>query len=184
MAAYAQDTNNDEFTNEDEDLTGDRTKTTLDSLFADLKKQTKSGAAKRISRRISREWSDSGSDSINLLMDRAGTAMKDQRNGLALDILDQIVTLAPDYSEGWNRRGTVYFTIKDYSRSLADIERVLALESRHYGALSGLALILTRLGRTEKALETWYRVLQIYPANESAQKQVIELEEKRSGERT
>lgn len=169
---------------EDEDQTADRNISNLDSLFADLKKQTRSGAANLISKRIWAQWNESGSKSIDLLMSRAANAMNDKKHGLALDVLAQVITLKPDYSEAWNRRATLFFTMKDYGRSIADIERTLALEPRHYGALSGLGLILRTIGREEAALDTWYKVLALYPANQQAQKQVIELVEKLAGQKT
>ncbi len=156
----------------------------LDDLFAKLKKQTNYGAANATAVQIWTAWTDSGSDTINLLMDRALQAMQGKNTSLAEDLLNQVVVLAPDYAEGWNRRATFYFTISDFPRSISDIEVTLALEPRHFGALSGLAMILQQLDRDEEALTTWYRVLEVYPANKQAQKSVIDLEEKLSGRRT
>lgn len=156
----------------------------LSELFGKLKKQTRPGPARATAALIWQEWIDSGSPTINLLMSRAGEAMRRKKSGLAEDLLDQVVVLQPEYAEGWNRRATLYFTLSDFSRSLADIRATLAIEPRHFGALSGLAAILQRLNRDKEALATWYRVLEIYPANSAAQKAVIELEEKLSGRRT
>ena len=110
--------------------------------------------------------------------------MSKRKFAVAEDLLDQVTTLAPEYAEGWNRRATLYFTMSDYGRSVADIETTLALEPRHFGALSGLAAILQRLNRDEEALVTWYKVLEIYPANKPAQSAVVALEEKLAGSRT
>ena len=156
----------------------------LDGLFAELRKQSKTGPAGRISKRIWRKWDESGSHSINLLMDRSNLALKSGRHGLALDLLDQVIVLAPKYAEGWNRRATVNFLTHDYGKSIVDIERTLALEPRHFGALAGLAGILDRLGRETEALETWFKVLEIYPAHKIAQSRVIALTEKAYGNRT
>lgn len=132
---------------------------------------------------IWREWTASGSKSIDLLMSWAARAMRDQEFAKAEDLLDQVIVLSPEYSEGWNRRATLYFTKLDYGRSLADIEKTLTLEPRHFGALSGLAVIMQRLDRSEDALKAWYRVLEIYPANKAAQDAVIALEEELAGSR-
>lgn len=157
---------------------------TLDRLFQQLKKDSKETSSTATARMIWREWTTSGSKSIDLLMAWAGTAMRSKNYAKAEDLLDQVIVLNPEFAEGWNRRATLYFVKLDYSRSLADIEKTLALEPRHFGALSGLAVIMQRLDRDEDALKAWYRVLEIYPANTAAQDAVIALEEELSGKRT
>jgi tetratricopeptide (TPR) repeat protein len=156
----------------------------LNSLFDDLRRQTNPKAASRISRKIWNKWGESGSDSIDLLMSRIGQAMNDNKNNVAMDLLDQVITLAPDYAEGWNRRATLHYGLRQFGRSISDIERALLLEPRHFGALSGLAVMLQALKKDEKALETWYKVLAIYPANDQAQKSIITLEDKLAGNPT
>lgn len=156
---------------------------TMDKLFERLRKDVKPTTASATARMIWREWSNSGSRSIDLLMSWASKAMQAKQNARALDLLDQIVTLAPEYSEGWNRRATLHYVMSDLSSSLADIEKTLALEPRHFGALSGLAAILQKFEKHEEALETWYKVLEIYPANENAQGAVVKLEERLAGSR-
>jgi tetratricopeptide (TPR) repeat protein len=160
------------------------TEQTLERLFDQLKKDPKESSASATARMIWREWSTSGSKSIDLLMSWAASAMKKQEFAKAEDLLAQVIVLKPKYAEGWNRRATLYFSKQDYSRSLADIEQTLSLEPRHFGALSGLAVIMQRLDRTQDALKAWYRVLEIYPANQQAQSAVITLEEELAGSRT
>jgi tetratricopeptide (TPR) repeat protein len=157
---------------------------TLDSLFADLKHEPRSAAGRRIARQIWQIWLDSGSDTINLLMEWSAEAVEKKKYATASDLLDQVTVLKPDYAEGWNRRATLLFLMADYGRSLSDIERTLRLEPRHFGALTGLAEIFQKSGQESRALEAWYRILEIYPANERAQKAVIELEEELSGQGT
>ena len=153
----------------------------LDGLFAQLKRTPDKRRAKRISDRIWIEWRTSDSRSIDLLTGWARQAMANQKYHRALDLLDQVVVIEPDYAEGWNQRATLHYQMDDYAKSVADIERTLALEPRHYGALAGLASIFTRLNQKERALETWYQVLEIYPAMQSAQTNVLRLEEELAG---
>ena len=74
-----------------------------------------------------------------------------------------MIELKPDYTEAWNRRATLYFLQKDYGHALADIREVLAREPRHFGALSGLGLILQEIGDDKHALEAYRRALAIDP---------------------
>jgi tetratricopeptide (TPR) repeat protein len=154
----------------------------LDQLFADLKRERNEKAAERIAGHIWNEWFQSGSASIDLMMQWSQKAIENQKFDVALDFLDQVVTLQPSYSEGWNRRATVHFMMKNYGKSMSDIDHVLQLEPRHFGALSGLAQIMAETGHKQSALEAWQRVLGIYPMMRSAQDQVATLSEELAGE--
>lgn len=156
---------------------------TLDSLFAELKRERDARQAKRISERIWAKWRDSGSATANLLMQWADKAVADNKNGLALDLLDQVVVLMPDYAEGWNRRATLNFSMDRHGKSMSDISRVLRLEPRHFGAISGMAAILAASGHDELELRAWEQVLEIYPANRQAQTRLGELADKLAGSR-
>ena len=155
--------------------------TDLDGLFVQLKKTRDEKVAKRISARIWELWQSSDSKSVDLLTIWARNASGGKKYSIALDLLDQVVVLRPQYAEGYNQRATLHYMMQNYDKSIVDIERTLALEPRHYGALSGLASIFELIDEKEKALETWYRVLNIYPAMKSAQGAVIRLEEDLAG---
>ena len=156
---------------------------TKDELFTQLALETNKVAARRIAQRIIAKFNESGSATIDLLMGRAAAAMTSEKPALAEDMLTQVIVLAPDYAEGWNRRATLHYSTGDIGGSIADIEKVLELEPRHFGALSGLAAILQRIGNDRRALDLWYKVLAIYPAYPEAQQAVLELEDKLAGER-
>ncbi|MDN3720063.1 tetratricopeptide repeat protein [Roseibium salinum] len=81
----------------------------------------------------------------------------------AKDLLDEVVEEVPDYSEGWNQRAFVLFLQGNYEASLEDAERALALEPRHFGALSGKAIILMTLGRVQPAQEALRQAVEIHP---------------------
>lgn len=154
----------------------------LDKLFSDLKRERNEKAAERIAGNIWSEWFQSGSASIDLMMLWSQKAMDNQKFDVALDFLDQVVTLQPTYAEGWNRRATVHFMMKNYGKSMSDIDHTLQLEPRHFGALSGLAQIMALTGHKQSALEAWQKVLTIYPMMRSAQDQVATLSEELAGE--
>ncbi|MFC5386601.1 hypothetical protein ACFPLB_11585 [Aquamicrobium segne] len=154
----------------------------LDRLFFELKREGNARAGERIARRIQQEWSQSGSATVDLMMDWAQKAISAQNHAVALDFLDQIVTLQPEFAEGWNRRATLHYAMKNYAKSMADIDRTFRLEPRHYGAISGLARIMSDTGREAQALKAWQHVLDIYPALLSAQEQLASLAEKLAGQ--
>ncbi|MDL2399248.1 hypothetical protein [Rhizobium mayense] len=156
----------------------------IDNLFTALKRQRDPEQASLIADQIRMEWNDSGSATINLLMQWADKAIQDKRNAAAMDFLDQVIALKPDYVEGWNRRATLNFAIGDYRKSMEDINQVLRIEPRHFGALAGMAAILSETGNDELTLKAWERFLEIYPANRAAQEQVNTLSEKIAGSRT
>lgn len=156
----------------------------LDALFSDLKKERDADKARELANQIRMEWQDSGSATVNLLMQWADKSIADNKQAAALDILDQVITLAPSYVEGWNRRATLHYMMGNYRKSMSDINHVLSLEPRHFGALAGMAAILGSAGKDELALRAWEQLLAIYPADRKAQEQLGELTEKLAGSKT
>jgi tetratricopeptide (TPR) repeat protein len=138
----------------------------LDFLFGALKAAPDDETAKAIEKRIWALWMVSRSDTANLLMSRVRKAVEAKDLDLAITLLDAIVKIRPDYLEAWNRRATIYYMKKDYGRALADIRQVLKREPRHFGALSGLGLILQDIGDDKQALEVYRRALAVYPRME------------------
>jgi tetratricopeptide (TPR) repeat protein len=154
----------------------------LEVLFEQLAAAEAPKRAAGIARKIQAKWLESGSDTVDVLMNRAAVALQGKDYPLALDLLDVVVILKPDYPEGWNRRATVYYMQKDLGRSLTDIERTLALEPRHWGALSGLGIIQRRIGKEDEALKTFRRALEIHPGLENAREALEALEKAEEGE--
>jgi tetratricopeptide (TPR) repeat protein len=159
---------------------GERT-FTLETLFDALKIAPDAESAKAIEDRIWAAWMVSGSDTCNLLMGRVKAAADDKEYDLAVKLLDAIIALKPDYMEAWNRRATIYYLKKDYGHALADIREVLVREPRHFGALSGLGLILQEIGDDRHALDAYRRALAIDPHLENLSDVVKTLSEKVEG---
>jgi len=159
---------------------GERTYS-LDTLFEALKVAPDEASAKAIEDRIWALWMVSGSDTCNVLMSRAKMAADGRDYGLAIKLLNAVIELRPEYTEGWNRRATVYYLQKDYAHSLADIREVLAREPRHFGALSGLGAILQEIGDEKHALAAYRRALAIDPHLEHIGEVVKTLTEKVEG---
>ena len=156
----------------------------VDALFEALKRERDPVKARGIASQIMSDMNDSGSPTVNLLMQWAAAAIKEKRNAAALDFLDQVTVLDPAYPEGWNRRATLHYTMGETRKSMADIAEVLRREPRHIGALAGMAGILTAAGKDELALKAWERYLAVYPADRDAQEAVTKLSEKLAGSRT
>jgi tetratricopeptide (TPR) repeat protein len=156
----------------------------VDPLFEALKRERDPQKARGIASQIFSDLNDSGSATVNLLMQWATTAIKEKRNSAALDFLDQVTVLDPAYPEGWQRRATLHYTMGETRKSMADIAEVLRREPRHLGALAGMAGILTEAGKDELALKAWERYLEVYPADRDAQEAVTKLTEKIAGSRT
>ena len=156
----------------------------VDALFGALKRERNPEKARGIASQIIADLNDSGSATVNLLMQWSATAIKEKRNAAALDFLDQVTVLDPAFAEGWNRRATLHYTMGDPRKSMADIAEVLKREPRHFGALAGMAGILTEAGKDELALKAWQDYLAVYPADRDAQEAVTKLSEKLAGNRT
>ncbi len=153
----------------------------VDFLFGALKAAPDDETARAIEQRIWTLWMHSRSDTANLLMMRVQKAVEQKDLDVALKLLDAVVKVKPDYVEAWNRRATIYYMKKDYGRSIADIRQVLKLEPRHFGALTGLGLILQDIGDDKQALEVYRRALAVYPRIERVPEIVKTLEEKVEG---
>lgn len=135
----------------------------------------------RAQNQIMREWSKSGSPAFDLLLSRGEAAMEAGDFALAIEHLTALTDQAPDFAEGWNARATAYFLAGRYGPSIADIQRVLALEPRHFGALDGLAMILQEIGHKEDALKALRASLAIHPHQDSIRQAADALEQELSG---
>ena len=153
----------------------------LDFLFEALKMAPDETSAKAIEDRIWSVWLASGSDTCNLLMTRAKTAIDAENLDLAVKLLDVVVQLKPDYAEAWNRRATVFYMKKEFGRAISDLGRALAREPRHFGALAGLGTILQDIGDDKHALEVYRRALAVDPHLEGIDEKVKSLAEKVEG---
>lgn len=147
----------------------------LDRLLDRLGKAADAEEAQGIAGLVQRMWMESGSDTADLLMSRAVSAMSGDRHDVAEALLDQIIALQPGWAEAWNKRATLRFLEHDDAGSMEDISHVLALEPRHFGALSGMGFILERHGEEAGALKALRRALAVYPQDADVRKAVDKL---------
>lgn len=147
----------------------------LNDMYERLSDTEDAESAEVIADAIEKLWLRSGSDTIDLLMQRALQMVREERYNVALKLLDAVVALEPAYPEGWNQRATVNFLKKDYRSSMEDLRHVLRLDPRHFKAIGGLALILQEFGAKEAALRAFRKALAVHPYLDGADQAVREL---------
>lgn len=153
----------------------------LEALFEGLK-TADATAAVQIENRIQEIWSQSGSPSMDLLLDRGREALMEGDTTLAIQHFSALIDHAPDFAEGYNGRATAYFQTGRYGLSLEDIRQTLTLNPRHFGAMSGLALILEEFGRPEDALDAWREVQKLNPNRDGIDDALLRLERSVEGQ--
>jgi tetratricopeptide (TPR) repeat protein len=156
----------------------------LDALFVELKSARTGTEARLTELKIWNAWIKSGDDEVDKLVDQAIQAMQTLHYQDALALLDVVVVKKPDYAEGWNKRATVLYVVGELDRSMADIGKVLALEPRHFGAISGIGLIQIAKGNKKAALDAYRKVIEIYPLSQGAIQSIESLEKEVEGDPT
>lgn len=152
----------------------------LDQLFDELA-AADGQSWQRIEQNIWSEWSKSGSASMDFLLQRGRSAMQAGDLATAIEHLTALTDHAPDFAEGWNARATAYYQAGLFGPSIEDIRRVLALNPRHFGAMSGLAMILEGIGQPSDALEIYQKILAIHPHRPNLKEAIEALEIKIDG---
>ena len=118
-------------------------------ILSDLQSAPDEMTARGLSQDLWRIWTDAPDDRAQELLDR-GMAQRESYDYLgARGTFDLLVDYCPYYAEGYNQRAFASFLRQDYAAALIDLDRALALNPRHVAALSGKALTLLALGRSE-----------------------------------
>ena len=153
----------------------------LDGLF-DRLKTAGAEEAGRIESEIWIEWSKSGSPALDLLLQRGRDALALGDTTLAVEHFTAIIDQDPTFAEGWNARATAFYQAGEFGPAVADIAQVLQLNPRHFGALSGLGMILEESGKPEQALKVYRAALEIYPQMQAVIEAVERLETDSEGQ--
>ena len=154
--------------------------TELDALFDRLAEAGPEETG-QIQGQIAAQWSRSGSAAMDLLLTRGEDAMEAGEPDLAIQHFSALIDHAPDFAEGYNGRATAFYLAGQIGPALADIQRTLALNPRHFGAMSGLAVILEELDRPQEALAVYRGILDIAPNAEGVSDAVDRLSVKLDG---
>ena len=149
----------------------------LNQLFMDLKINNKNLTYK-IEQKIWDIWSTHPTDKdLTLLLAEGSRLVKNKQLSKALKIFTEVIDKDPSWAEAWNKRATVLYMIGDYNGSQNDIDKVLNLEKRHFGALAGQGLVNIKLKNYEKAIESYEKAREIYPTMQSPKIMIEEIQE-------
>jgi tetratricopeptide (TPR) repeat protein len=152
----------------------------LDGLFDSLRDPGTTDW-RRVEDEIERRMSFSGSASADLLLRRGIAALEAQDYTAAIDHLTALVDHAPEFAEGWNSRASAYFLAGLYGPAMEDLARVLVLEPRHFGALSGIGIIFEETSQPLRALAAFRAAAAIHPQNPDIQAAITRLERATEG---
>lgn len=135
----------------------------IDQLFERLAASGSEAEAESLSEQIARVWGRSGSDTLDLLMERVQQAVRGADTVVALDLLDSVLALKPDWAEAYNRRAAVHFQRRDMDGAMRDLRQALVLEPRHFQALAGVGMIFQQGGDEKRALAAFREALKLNP---------------------
>ena len=154
----------------------------LEPLFDALQSpQTTSAEASQVTAEIWDHWLQADTPRAQELMDLGIARMNELALDKAVVVFSELIEIAPEYAEAWNKRATVYYLMGEYKLSAADVQETLRLEPRHFGAISGQGLIYMQVDRKAEALYWFRRALRVNPFLEGVQHNVDMLEEILSG---
>lgn len=153
-----------------------------DEMFAKLKTAAEETEAADVAADIWATWMESGSATVDLLMQRAVEAAEAEDTATAHELLDRVILLKPDYPEAWHRRAGLFLQAENYPEAFRDLNEALKLEPRHFGAWLGMGFMLENMGGERQALESYRQALAIYPLMPQARDAAGRLSRKAEGQ--
>ena len=145
-------------------ISSENQKNELNKLFSELKKINNSSEAKIIENKIWKLWTTHPSEqSLTNLLAKGSSYMSQDKLTSAHNVFSKAIELDPNWAEAWNKRATVLYLMGNYELSQKDIDEVLKLEKRHFGALSGQGLVQTALKNYQKAIDSYIQAHKIHP---------------------
>ena len=144
-------------------------------LLEQLAQSTPDEAAD-LDRQLQALWSQSGSASADLLLDRGRKALDNGDFSVAIDHLTALTDHAPEFAEGWHLRASAFFGTEWFGIAAADLEHALVLNPNNYNAIYGLGLIFEAVDKPEQALQAYSRALKIHPHHKEVTEAVKRIE--------
>ena len=152
-------------------------KVQLNKLFNQLKESKNYLVAQEVEQKIWKAWSTHPKDRKLTLMLAEGSDLVNNRQFIkAINIFSKVINLDPGWAEAWNKRATVMYMIGEFQKSQQDINKVLELENRHFGALAGQGLVNIELKNYEKAIKSYENAQKIYPLMKSPSIMINQIE--------
>ena len=111
------------------------------------------------------------------MLSEGSTLVKDDKLNEAVNIFTKVIELDPSWAEAWNKRATVLYLLGEFRKSQNDIDKVLELEERHFGALAGQGLVNIQLKNYDKAIMSYEKAQKIYPTMKSPKIMIKEIKE-------
>ena len=157
-------------------LTANERDDQLDKLFYELKKNVSSSSSS-IARQIWTLWSTHPTDQkLTSMLDEGSRLVQDKKLISAVDVFTEVIEMDSSWAEAWNKRATVFYMIGEFQKSQDDIDKVLKLEKRHFGALAGQGLVNIQLKNYEKAILSYKKAQEIYPSMQSPKTMIKQIE--------
>ena len=149
----------------------------LNQLFIELK-VNQSNDAFIVEQEIWKLWSTHPTDiELTARLEEGAQFVRTQQLSKAIEIFTEVIKLDQNWAEAWNKRATVFYMMGKFKQSQEDIDKVLALEARHFGALAGQGLVNIQLKNYEKAILSYQQVKEIYPSMQSPEIMIRRIEE-------
>ena len=149
----------------------------LNQLFNELKVNNPE-IASIVEQQIWKIWSTHPSDTkLTARLEEGSQFVRDQQLSKAIEIFTEVINLDQNWAEAWNKRATVFYMMGEFKKSQDDIDKVLAIEARHFGALAGQGLVNIQLKNYEKAIFSYQQVKEIHPSMQSPEIMIRRIEE-------
>ena len=149
----------------------------LNQLFNELK-VNKSKLASEVEQEIWKIWSTHPSDAkLTARLEEGSQFLRNQQLSKAIEIFTEVINLDQNWAEAWNKRATVFYMMGEFKKSQDDIDKVLAIEARHFGALAGQGLVNIQLKNYEKAIFSYQQAKEIHPSMQSPEIMIRRIEE-------
>ena len=149
----------------------------MNKLFLELKKDIPS-LSSRIAQQIWMLWSTHPTNQkLTSILDEGSRLVQDQQYNRAIDVFTEAIELDPTWAEAWNKRATVFYMVGEFQKSQDDIDKVLELEERHFGALAGQGMVNIQLKNKDKSKRSYQKAQEIYPAMKSSKVMIEQIEE-------